>query len=533
MKKDNQDKEKKDNDQSEIKFRKSKKKKITRYHSAEDDLNNQSDIKSVETKTDKKKEAAEEAKLNKIKQAGFEASQKKQKKLSTELKSEIKKENEHSKKLPKWAMLLITFGVLGAGVGGYYGYHYYQQNYSQQATGKGLTPVQQASFVHVMRKYVTANWRPADLIKAYGKRYQNFDKKNKLQLSYLMYRSQQNSALYYNSFMYFLQAEFSYYDIADQPNPLYPNAKTLGNKTIPATFSDIRDNHEFIEYTGGATFEVMPNFEWLNKNYYTTDDFKTFLNIAQQEVQDPIFKNGKVDTSKAYHRMCLILNWVANHPNSDLEGDGMSLAKFYYMSIFRLNNATGITKVKKGYKFDQSTLQDIQKITKKKYPFYNDLKNFINNIKHDGYMSSALRVSYQTIANGYFGDSVYDSLLDSIGGAPKQEDHKVKTVYHGTVRGKTDNNISIPDRNTQGKNTTKAGKDLPNINSANDEATDKSSKKTVTEDKSSPNYKTPAERKAIDEEGKKALKKMSPKEQAKIKKEAKEINDGTYGKKNK
>lgn len=402
--------------------------KIKHYSSKKDD---NSDIKP---KPQKKRINDQE--LKKIKVIGLENNLKKEATLKEEFKKEFTKEKNTHHTYPMWAKIGVATLVMALAGGGFYGYQYYQQNYSQQATGRGLTPAQQASFVRLMRNYMKANWRPQEMNTAIQKKYNNFSKANQEQLAYILYRSQQNSALYYNSFMYFMQAEFSYYNLNGLENPLKATPKQLHNKTIPATFDDIRTNHEFMEYTGVDNVEVLPDFEWLNKNYKTRADFKAFLDIAQQENQDPIFQNRKLNVKTAYNRLNRILLWLSYYPTSDFKQDAMSLAKFYYEAIFQLNNDFGVTKKGQDYVIKENVYKELQAITNKKKPFYRDLHAFLVSLKKNHTMTSALRTSYQTIASSYFGDSVYDNLADAVGGAPKVSSKDTPSEYNKTQRSK-------------------------------------------------------------------------------------------------
>ena len=400
-----------------------KDKKIRHFNSDKDVSEQKSELKD-----DKNNVKLTEKDLKKIQKEGLKKNNSDS--FKAELKSDLKKE-QNKPGWPRWAKVLVVCGIIGLGVGIPYGLHYYQANWSQQATGRNLSPEQQASFIRLVRKYVKANWRPKEVNKVIQKKYNNFSPANQYQLSYAMYRSQQNSALYYNSFMYFLQAECSYYNLDQFSDPLRVTAKQLGSNTIPASLKDIQENEEFVEYSGTDNFEVLPNFKWINDNYKTKDDFKSFLNYAQAENENPIFKDKKVNIKLAYQRLGKILFWVSKHQDSDFYGDAMSLAKFYYEAIFQLNTDFGLQKTgNNSYTLKPETYSELKKLaSNKKGAFHKDLAEYVKSVGKNGTISSALSTSYQTIASSYFGDSVFNNMADAVGGSPKVSQKTPKTVY--------------------------------------------------------------------------------------------------------
>lgn len=507
------------------------KKKPERHYSSNRDDSKEQQNPDVQKKAPK----LSDKDLQNLKQEGFKQSKAKESSFKEELKQEYKNDNH---KIPLWGKIAIPLVVCGLLFGGTYGYQYYQTHWSQQATGRGATQEQQQSFVNMMRKYMKANWRPVEMSKAIDKKYSQFSYKNQIQLSYLLYRSQQNTALYYNSYLYFMQAEFDYYDLnGTQANPLKPNAKTLGSTAIPAEFNDIRNNHEFLEYTGENNFTVLPDFNWVANNYKTEKDLKSFLQLAGAENTNPIFKYRKVNIPLAYKRLQACLSWVYRNPNSAFRKDAMSLAKFYYQSIFQLNTDWGLTRVGNNYKLSDTSRKQLESITKKGNPFYSDLHAYLNSMKHDGYVSPALRVSYETLSSSYFGDSVFDSMSDSIGGAPKMTQKTPNSEYtpsgsditgngQGTnsgIFGSIQNNEKESEKNNANKSST-------------DKTTDRSSKqnksKNTNSKSSKNNLKSNSKGKSNAKLSKKEVEKIRAQEQH-IRDEINAENHGETLKKNK
>ena len=322
--------------------------------------------------------------------------------------------------LAAWSLVLLG-GLLF--FGGKYLWYVHQEN----PYGVNLTNKQQVSFVKALKKGVTNNWRPADVQTQMDKKYHNFNHKNQQQLLYLLYRSQQNTALYYNSFLYALQAEFAYYQVDDQKDPLHPQ---VDSQVVPGVLHDMRANHEIVEYLGAGTYTALPDFHFLNYHYDPQGDFAAFLKIAQVEAQDPIFKRRQVNIFEANKRLTTLVRWAYYHQNSEFYLDALSLAKCYYLTIFNLNNNFHlVTKNGKTY-ITSANLKDLQVLSKMKKQslITTDVKHYLQAVQstHDE-LSPATKTSYQTLANSKFGDSVFDNNTNALAGAPKTKKQPVDT----------------------------------------------------------------------------------------------------------
>lgn len=350
--------------------------------------------------------------------------------FKTDFKKELNKELKKNKERPaqpKWKTFLLTAIGMIIFMGVIYAGHQIYLEHTQHLYGINLTQKQQKSFVNSMRKYVGNAWRPKEVATQVDKKYSNFSSKNKQQLAYLVYRSQQNTALYYNSYLYFMQAEFSYYDVNSSKDPVNPK---VNNKTIPSVISDIKDNHEIIEYVGNNAYTVMPDFKWTLNKYHPTGEFKSFLTMASQESNYPIFSNKKQNIGLTYNHMINAIDWAQDHRGSELYQDAMSLAKFYYLALFQINNGLNITQNSKSAHISKQTVQDLERYDTKNNYFKNDLHNFIKQLKKNNYtMTAAMQATCQSFANSYFGDSVFDNFTDSIGGAPKVTQTSPDTRY--------------------------------------------------------------------------------------------------------
>lgn len=305
------------------------------------------------------------------------------------------------------------------------GYRMYENNYVHNIHGNNLTAIQRQSFMTQLGKGVKSNWRPQEVKKEIDLKYSNFPEKQQKEMGYYLYRSSQNTALYYNSFLYSLRAEMFYYKLQNNKNHISYHSKS---NTVNGAFMDIANNYEIIEYLGNNNYQVFPDFSMIYNNYQLSNEMKSFMHKAAQESNSPLFEGcdqkHPFDMMQANNRLSTLLHWSFEHKNSELFLDSMSLAKFYYLSILSLNNNNYIKddKVTKEYMSNLDLIIKYNKESNNKYMnvVNNDFINYRKSLKNNNLeINSGIKSTYSTLANTKFGNSVYNSQDDGIAGASK------------------------------------------------------------------------------------------------------------------
>ena len=299
-------------------------------------------------------------------------------------------------------MILMTMAPLLGGCG-------QQNNYNRTPIVK-TTSKKGGQVVALMNKLQNNGYRPQELLQLFNANKNQMTKKQHQQAATIIYRSAQNSSLYYNHFSEMLEGEMQY-SLGNQKmaNPLAHLTK-LNNNLVTGFVHDTQNQLLTNTYIGNDIIYVEPDFSRLYTilKPYADKDLLSFLKVGKQQEKSPAVSYNSVDLQQANTNFNVEMNWYTQNNSSAFVEDDKSLLNKNFqiiMGTFSTNNYTSTQQTK--YRPAVWTeMKNLSKQNTTNYLIKSNLQTFFKK-NPTNKSTQTMRSYYQTKINSVLGSSKF------------------------------------------------------------------------------------------------------------------------------